>query len=53
MVALKQENIMLKSGYLEEIRSLKSDIAQFKDDCENDLNEHKLIVSSIDRICDE
>ena len=27
MAALKQENIMLKSGYLEELRSLKSDIA--------------------------
>ena len=57
MAALKQENIMLKSGYLEEIRSLKSDIAQFKDDCEIDLNELRSLVStnamSIDRICDE
>lgn len=57
ILAMKQENTDLRAGFLSEIKSLRSDLSQIKDDLEADLREVWSLVStnalSIDRICDD
>ena len=57
MAILKQENTKMKSDFMTEIKCIRSDLTQVKDDLETELRELQTLVStnalSIDRICDE
>ena len=57
MVAIKQENNLLKSEMTSELKSLRSDLKQLSTDISADLSEVRAFIStnaqSIDRLCDE
>ena len=57
MVAIKQENNLLKTELKSEIKAIRSDLKQLNTDISSDISEVRAFIStnaqSIDRLCDE